>query len=115
MPNLDIKLKPETLRSLDFGDIDVNYTDLGTAFGHPIVLFHIINDLDEDILVSFFGGIDHLFVKAGSFTLYDVAANREEPAGARMFEKGTIIQVKSAVGLPASGSVYLTVFYATGS
>jgi uncharacterized protein YfaT (DUF1175 family) len=114
MSSIAIKLKPEELRSLSFTGGLSSYTNVGTAFEHPIVLFHLINNLDADILVSFFNAEDHLFVKTGSFVLYDVAANREEPGGCRAFERGTIIQVKAADDAPTSGAVYLSVFYADG-
>lgn len=115
MSSIAIKLKPEEIRELSFGSVGASYTALGDAFDHPIVLFHLVNDLDDDIYVSFFNEENHLFVKQGSFVLYDVAANREEPGGCRTFEKGTIISVKRAGGAPTSGAVYLMTFYASGS
>lgn len=114
MSSIAIKLKPEELRLLSFGSVSGTYADLGDAFEHPIVLFHLVNNLNADILVSFFNQEDHVFVKEGSFVLYDVAANREEPAGCRTFERGTIVQVKKASSNPTSGAVYLSVFYADG-
>ena len=115
MTNNNVKLKPEELRSAAFGSVGAAYSAIGGAFEHPIVLFHLVNDLDEDILVSFFNDEDHIFVKTGSFVLYDIAANSELPSGYRSFEKGTIVSVKRAGGAPTSGSVYLMTFYASGS
>lgn len=115
MTNNNVKLKPEELRELSFTSVAASYTALGDAFEHPIVLFHLVNDLNEDIFVSFFNDENHMFVKEGSFVLYDVAANSELPSGYRSFEKGTIVSVKRAGGAPTSGAVYLMAFYASGS
>lgn len=112
MSNMSVNLKPEELRSLAFGSVSGTYANLGPAFQHPIVLFHIVNDLDVDVIISFFNQENHLFVKTGSFVLYDVAANREDPSGYRNFSRLTQIQVKQASGAAGSGSIYLSTFYA---
>lgn len=111
MSSISIRLKPEELRSLSFGGVSGTYAAVGTGFSHPIILLQIVNDLNADILISFFNEEDHVFLKAGSFILIDAAANKADPGGTRFFDKGTIIQVKQASGAASSGSVYVAAFY----
>lgn len=107
----NVKMTPEGLRSLAFGSISTSYAPIGSALAHPIILLHIMNDTDADMYISFFDDEDHLFVKAGGFVLYDVAANKADPGGNRVFSKGLIISGRQVSAAPTSGSIYLIAFY----
>lgn len=112
MSILSINLIPEELRSLAFGSITSAYGDLGSSFIQPSVIFHIQNNTNAGMLVSFRDGIDHEFIAAGGFLLLDVSTNRSNLAETRNFAQGTQIQVKAESTLPTSGSVYLSTYYA---
>ncbi len=112
MSLLNIRLKPEPLRSLAFGSITGSYANIGTGFAHPSVILHVQNDTNAALLISFSQEVDHEFLAAGGFLLLDVASNRSNLSESRSFSQGTIIQVKSASGNPSSGSIYLSTYYA---
>lgn len=110
MPNVSILMKPETLREVAFGDITSNYTDFGDPLAFPSVLFHIINNTDANIYISLFEGIDHFYIPAGTFVIYDVSSNKGI-GGDRSFAQNTQVQLKDDGSAASSGIVTLTSLY----
>lgn len=108
---LGIRLKPEVLRSIAFGGISGAYANVGTPLTEPAVILHLQNDTNADLLISFSGGVDHEFIKAGGFILFDAAANKSHLSETRVFSAQTQVQAKQASGAPSSGSLYLATFY----
>jgi hypothetical protein len=101
----------EPLRSLGFGSISASYAEVGTATDNPVRLFCITNATQGDMLFSLDGTTDHLFLKAGSFKLFDVQSNMTPNKESNyVFDKGTKFYVKQ-VTAPVSGSVYVEILY----
>ena len=104
-----IRLKPEALRSLAFGSIGAAYTAIGTSLDYPARVFLLQNLTDKTLMFSFDNVDDHLVLPTGGYLLIDVTANRSLSQGFYI-SKGQKVYVKQ-VGVPTSGSVYLSVFY----
>lgn len=101
----------EPLRSLAFGSISGSYAAIGTPTTHPVRLFCITNDTEGDMLFSLDGATDHMFLKAGSFKLFDVQSNISPGTEANfVFDSGTKFFVKQSTA-PVSGSVYVEIVY----
>lgn len=111
--NMAIRLYPEPLRSLAFGSIGAAYMGIGTPFAFPTRIFYLVNQTDALLFFSFDGVTDHLALPAGGFILLDVTANKALGGGCYIAQ-GVRIYVKEN-GIPTSGSVYLTAFYAQDS
>lgn len=114
MSILSIQLRPEELRSLAAGSVGASYTNLGDPLSNAAVIFHLQNNTNDDILVSFFDDEDHEFVGVGSFLLIDVAANRSNTGSSRVIPAKTQVKVKHTGSAPSTGTVYLATFYAFG-
>lgn len=103
----------EDLRSLAFGDISGIYAAVGTPFANPVRILKVTNLTDANLLVSF-NGIDNKdIVAANGFYLYDYASDRADMAGTLEQQAGTRIYVKQESDAATSGSVYVTVIYAS--
>lgn len=106
---LSVRMKFETLRSLANGSIAAGYTGIGTAMANPIRFFALTNLTDAALLFSFDGINDHLVLPVNGFIVLDIAANKTQDTGFYLAE-GDRAYVKR-LGVPSSGSVYLTVAY----
>lgn len=104
-----IRFAPETVRSLAFGSIVAGYTPIGTVLDNPIRIFFLQNLTDETLMFSFDGVNDHVPLSLGGYILIDVTANKGISQGFYI-AKGAQVHVKR-IGVPTSGSVYLSVFY----
>ncbi|CAB4127773.1 hypothetical protein UFOVP97_33 [uncultured Caudovirales phage] len=107
-----IRLVPDTLRSLAFGVIGVNYAPIGTVFLHPMRIISIKNLTNANLLFSFDGVNDNEVVPAEAGVVYDLCTNRVGTLGA-MISIGTRVYVKQS-GVPTAGSVYVTTWYGYG-
>jgi hypothetical protein len=58
-----------------FGAITNSYTTLGTPTRFNWRMFKITNNTDGDLIVSFNGTADNIFVPKNGFTLYDMSTN----------------------------------------
>lgn len=101
------------LRSLAFGSISGAYAALGSALTNPGRLIKITNDTDANMLISTDGVTDHDIIPAGGFALYDIGTNRTNISGSLDFERAERFYVKEESAAATSGSVYLTVLYAS--
>jgi hypothetical protein len=107
------RIEFEDLRSLAFGGISGTYAAVGLPFANPIRLLKISNFTDANLLISF-NGIDNKdVVAANGFCLYDYCSNRAEQAGYLDQPAGKRLYVKQESGAATSGSVYVTVIYAS--
>jgi len=107
--SLDVRLTPETLRSLAFGSIGANYAAVGTALAEPSRILIIQNLTDAILLFSFDGTNDHLILNTLTSVVIDITANKTSSNGFSI-AKGTTIYVKRS-GVPTTGSVYVSSFY----
>jgi hypothetical protein len=121
------RLLAETIRLKDFGDIAATYSPIGLNSTPPVLgaplefparLLLIQNYTDVPLMFSLNGlagatTVDQFPLLAEGYILIDVMANTANPEGLFIAE-GTTISVRSMGAAPASGSVYVSVFYAKG-
>ena len=107
-----IRLRAESLRSVEYGDISSTYTAIGDPLENPARIFHLQNLTDVTLTWSMDGVNDHGVLASGSFILLDVTANKTLDQGEFVAE-GTTFYIASIPGgdTPTSGDVYLSVFY----
>lgn len=103
----------EGLRSLAFGGISGTYAGVGAKFANPVRVLKITNLSDANLLISFNGVDDMDVVGANGFCLYDWGSNKANQAGYFDQSAGDRLYVKQESGAPTSGSVYVTVIYAS--
>jgi hypothetical protein len=91
------------------------YTTIGTALDFNWRMFRIVNDTDGDLLFSFNGTTDNLYVKSGGFVLYDLSTNAPpvNVSDNYVFAINTQFYVKY-VTAATTGSVYIEGSYARG-
>lgn len=111
LPN-NVIVVPNAIRTAAFGAITGSYTNLGAAFTDSVIMLRATNTTDRDIYISWFNGVDHMFVPTGqSSPVYNFAANKGT-GGALMTPAHIQYQLKSATTAPGSGSVTLETFTA---
>lgn len=108
MANLKQQILPEVLRSRDSATFTGSYQTLGTPLVNPCRLVKIVNDSDQDILISWDGTNDHDYVPAQSFALYDFTTNKSGDTPLSVSAQ-TQFYVQGSSG---TGLVYLAAFYA---
>lgn len=90
------------LQSIDSATFTGSYQAFA-SFTYPVRLLHIINKSDEDVTISLNGGTnDHIYVPAGSFSLYDLGTNRGNGAPALELAPSALV-IKGTAG---TGLVY---------
>ena len=96
------------LRSLGFASISGVYANLGPALTVRCKVFKLTNQTDGDLIISTNGGIeDHIFMPAGTFTLYDVQTNtNSNKQDLTVFPIGTQFAVKQSTA-PTEKAIYL--------
>lgn len=112
--SLAVRWRAEEIRTLAFGDISGTYAALGAAMDNPVVNYRIQNLTNQNVLVSYDGVTDHDLIAAGGFVLLDVSSNKGK-GDALVLSKGDIVFVKEETSGPSSGSVYLSVYYASNN
>jgi hypothetical protein len=108
-----LELRAEAIRTVAFGAVGVGYTAIGTSMQRPMRLLNVQNVTNAVLMFSFDGVIDHFSLPANSFLLLDICTNDVGESGF-FISKGTLMHVKQ-IGVPTSGSVYVSTFYARGS
>jgi len=99
----------EPLRSLGFASISASYAAVGTPSTHPVRAFCLNNNTQGDMIFSRDNTLSEgeLFVKAGSYKLWDVQSNRKTTNEDRyVLDEGTQWYVKQ-ITAPVSGAVYI--------
>ncbi len=106
------RLEFEAQRTVGFAAIGAGYGAIGTAFLSPARLIMIDNLTDADLQFSFDGTNDHFVLAAMSGKIFDVATNRVQDKGYFVAE-GTIVSVQQ-IGVPTSGTVYVSIAFSPG-
>lgn len=101
---LGVRLKYETLRSVDTAALSGAYVVFGTPLSNPAAIYKIVNNSNVAVTISENGMDDHDIIPAGTFVLYDCTSNRVDGSGGLYKPKNTQFYVKSAAG---TGLVYL--------
>lgn len=115
MSSLSVRIRYEALRSLAFGGISGTYAGVGTAFANPVRMLKITNRTDADLLVSFDGVTDRDIIPANTIEVLDYGSNKADTGGQLDQSMGERVYVKQAGGAATTGSVYVTVIYASAS
>ena len=104
----------DSLRTLGFASITATYQPLGLPLSHRWREWKLTNNTNGDMLISFDGTTDNIFLPAYSFTLFDITTNSDQQAAAGIVMSiGTQFLVKYS-SAPTSGSVYLEGAYEKG-
>jgi len=111
MASIDARF--DAYRSLAFGSISGSFAAVGSALTHLGRILHLVNNTNADMIFSFDGTTNNVYLPAGSFALYDFQANAE-PNTVFFSSIGTQIYVKQASGAPTSGAVYAMLVYGRG-
>lgn len=97
----------EEIRTLDAASISGSYASVGSAFDYPIKVLHISNNTQGDMMFTDDVTKDKIFVKSGSFVLYDIQSNINPQFDDKyVLEAGTQISVKQ-ITAPVNGDVYV--------
>lgn len=102
----------DNLRSIGFAALTTNYQSLGSAFTHPMRILHFINNTDGNMLISFDGVNDNLFLPSKSFVLYDITTNKDKDERSRI-HNNTQVRIKYSTA-PTEGDFYLAALYGKG-
>jgi hypothetical protein len=112
LPNLAVRLYPETLRTLAYSAISGTYAGIGTALSNPSRILYIVNTTDVLLTFSFDGINAHFVIPSGSYILIDITSNMTLTGASLNVAQGQRIYVS---GSPSLGSVYLSTFYGAGT
>jgi len=107
---MKIKAEFDAVRVLAFGGISAAYANVGVVTANPVKVFKISNNTEGDMYFSLGGAADHMYLAKGSFTLYDLNANRSEKETEYVLPVGTQFMVKQ-IDAPVSGAVYIECIY----
>jgi|SRR5271170_728132 len=108
-----IALRTDPVRTLAFGGISSSYAPIGSELDNGGRQMLVQNLTDATLMFSFDGVIDHFPLLPQSYFVMDVASNRVNNDG-WFITRGTVMNVKSFIGTPTTGSVYISVFYSSG-
>lgn len=108
-------VRVDAYKTLGFAGISGSYAAVGSVIAHNWRAFRILNATDGDMIFSFDGTTDNLFVPAGSFVLYDISTNATPTSGIDVLVVGinTQFYVKQSTP-PSKGAVYIEGIYAKG-
>jgi len=115
MSSLSVRIRYEPLRTLAFGGISGTYAGVGIAFANPVRMLKITNTTDANLLISFDGVNDRDIIPAGTIEVLDYGSNSASPVGQLDQSVGDRVYVKQSGGAATSGSVYVTVIYASAN
>jgi hypothetical protein len=114
MSSTSVRIRYEALRSLAFGGISGAYAAVGAVFANPVRMLKITNTTNADLLISFDGVVDRDIIPARTAQIFDYGSNKADTGGQLDQSMGERVYVKQ-VSAPSSGSVYVTVIYASAS
>lgn len=114
MTMLGIRVRFDTIRTLDFSSISSTYMGVGSGMSHPVREMILKNETNAALWVSFDGINDQHHLSAGQVDHYDFTSNKSKGDG-YFLAQGDRLYVRSVGSDPTSGTVYLTTMYATDS
>lgn len=101
----------DEIRLLAFGGISGAYASVGDPFDFPVRLICFTNDTEGSVMFTDDVTLDKIFVKSGSFKLFDLQSNINPQFDDKyVLAKGTQFYVKQ-LAAPVSGAVYIEVLY----
>jgi hypothetical protein len=102
----------DIIRTLAYTGISGTYAAVGTPSTHRVRAVCFTNNTDGDMLFSYDGVNDYIFVAAKSYKLWDVSTNKEtncnnyQPVGVQWYVKESTA--------PSMDSVYIEYMYSVG-
>lgn len=108
--NASIRLLCEPQRTLGFANIAAGYTGIGAPLAYPGRLVLIQNYTNTLLQFSIDGIDDHFPLAAGGQLIIDITSNTLSNIQGFFIARGQRFYVKQ-IGVPTSGSVYVTSFY----
>lgn len=102
----------DSIRSLIYSSITSSYQTFGPAFSHAMRVIHITNPTDGDMMFSFDGSTDNIFVPAGGFVLYDLTSDQDQNESFR-YQNGSQLYIKY-ITMPTKETVYCACVYGKG-
>lgn len=113
MSFLPQRIRYETLRSLGFASIGASYAGVGSAFANSVRILKVNNLTNANLLISFDGVHDQDVIAANAAYVFDYSTNKEGPVEKLSQSAGDRLYVKQESGAPSSGTVYVTIVYAS--
>jgi hypothetical protein len=102
----------EDLRSIAFGSILTTYVQVGLPTENTIRMVCFNNTTNANLIISFNGINDKVFVAANGFKLYDFASNKSNQGGTLDLPQNTAFWVRLETGSTAtSGNLYIETCY----
>jgi hypothetical protein len=98
-----MRVRQEALRSLAFGSIGAGYAAVGAAIADEAELICFVNNTNADVIMSYDGTNDHVFLPMYSSYVADFRTNDKQLANR------TIFYVKHNGVAATLGSVYVEV------
>jgi len=100
----------EELRTVAFGSVLATYAALGAPLAKSALIMRIVNRLDKDVILSFDGVTDHIYIAPSESLMYDLSSNRSGsklviPTGTQIYQK------RGAGGASSSGALYVMLTY----
>lgn len=108
-----IRISWEPLRSLAYTSISGTYALIGTPFANPARQLIINNNTDANMIFSWDGVNDYLFIAANTSMILDYCSNKNAMAGTLEQPAGTFAYVKEESASPTKGHIYLSLIYAS--
>jgi hypothetical protein len=108
--NNAIQLFVEPQRVIAAGAISGIYAGIGTVYTHPVRLYMLQNFTDAALQFSWDGIDDHFPLPAGGSMIIDVTSNKSATGGMFAISENDRTYVKR-IGIPTTGSVYLSIFF----
>lgn len=115
MSSTSVRIRYETLRSLAFSGISGTYAGVGAPFANPVRILKVTNLSDASLLISFDGINNKDVVPTQGSCVYNYGANRADVGGQLDQSIGERVYVKQESSAATTGSVYVTVIYASAS
>jgi|ERR1700733_405648 len=103
-----IRLVPQTLRTVAFGGLTINYNPLGTPLDAAASIILLQNNTDASVVFSLDGVNDHFFLPTDGFLVLDLTTNKSLDQGA-FIAKGTQFYVRLLFAAATTNAVYLSV------
>ncbi len=108
-----IQARCDAYKTLAFGSITGTFAAVGTPIGHAWRIICITNNSDGDMIFSFDGTTNNLYLPANSFKLFDICTNQESAVDGFFISRNTQVYVKSAT-TPSKGAVFVEGWYGSG-
>ena len=105
----------EQIRALADGGVSGTYAAVGGPLLNPCKMLIINNQMNGDLMLSFDGVTDHLYIQAGQAMVLDFSSDKEGPSMKMSLGEGTTVWVRE-FGLlnPSAGDIFISVVYGKG-